>query len=70
VELGQAGKASGECQGFVATAGQNQATFNGCCKPDGTCGLVDTSIGLGCFFSPSLTAKPYPDWCQADAGAP
>jgi hypothetical protein len=36
----------------------NGTDFPGCCRPDGTCGVLDTQYGLGCaqlpFVPPSL----------------
>ncbi len=36
----------------------NGSDFPGCCRPDGTCGVLDTQYGLGCaqlpFVPPSL----------------
>jgi hypothetical protein len=53
---------------MLVNVGPNPVSFGGCCKPDGTCGLVDTALGLGCFFSPTLGANSTPDWCTPDAG--
>jgi hypothetical protein len=67
-ELAEPGKPSAQCRGMLINPGPNQASFDGCCKPDGTCGLADTALGLDCFFSPTLGANSTPDWCAPDAG--
>jgi len=44
VEGGQPGEPSSQCKGIS----QGGFTLAGCCKPDGTCGVLDTFLGLGC----------------------
>lgn len=68
VELGQPGSPNSQCRGALANPGPNEASFAGCCRPDGTCGYLDSALGLGCFFSTALSANAMPDWCAPDSG--
>ncbi len=49
--LGEPGGVCANCPSYFATGSpwQPGEELPGCCRPDGTCGYQDTTVGLGCF---------------------
>jgi hypothetical protein len=52
VELGQGGKLDPVCTSLQGTPLGNLA---GCCRPDGSCGVLEDAIGFGCTQVPFLS---------------
>jgi hypothetical protein len=64
IELGQPGTVGGGCpdqnfQGFP---------LEGCCKPNGNCGVMDTFLGLGCVDPSEFGGPPGQKCVDLDAG--
>jgi hypothetical protein len=60
--IGMTGCAEANAPGAVSTECPSQSiggflTFEGCCRPDKTCGALDNLLGLGCFLCDPTMAK-------------